>query len=241
MKNNNNNNLGTGKGVLIVIEGIDSSGKETQVKMVFEQLLKKNLKVMKLEFPDYKSDSSALIKMYLNGKFGEDPLSVNPYAASLFFASDRFASYKTSWESFYNSGGIIIADRYVSSNMIYQAAKIKDDTERQKFMEWIYDLEFNKLNLPKPDVVIFLSMPVQFCLKLSSKRLNKITGLKDKDIHERNIKYLKKTYDIAIEAARKYQWNVVNCIKDDFVKPIEEINREILEIIEKKLNGELKF
>jgi dTMP kinase len=241
MKNNNNNNLGTGKGVLIVIEGIDSSGKETQVKMVFEQLLKKNLKVMKLEFPDYKSDSSALIKMYLNGKFGEDPLSVNPYAASLFFASDRFASYKTSWESFYNSGGIIIADRYVSSNMIYQAAKIKDDIERQKFMEWIYDLEFNKLNLPKPDVVIFLSMPVQFCLKLSSKRLNKITGLKDKDIHERNIKYLKKTYDIAIEAARKYQWNVVNCIKDDFVKPIEEINREILEIIEKKLNGELKF
>jgi dTMP kinase len=125
--------------------------------------------------------------------------------------------------------------------MIYQAAKIKDDIERQKFMEWIYDLEFNKLNLPKPDVVIFLSMPVQFCLKLSSKRLNKITGLKDKDIHERNIKYLKKTYDIAIEAARKYQWNVVNCIKDDFVKPIEEINREILEIIEKKLNGELKF
>ena len=241
MKSNNNNKLGASKGVLIVIEGIDSSGKETQVKMIFEQLLKKNFKVMKLEFPDYKSDSSALIKMYLNGEFGEDPLSVNPYAASLFFASDRFASYKTSWESFYNSSGIIIADRYVSSNMIYQAAKIKDDIERQKFMEWIYDLEFNKLNLPKPDIVIFLSMPVQFCLKLSSKRLNKITGLKDKDIHERNIKYLKKTYEIAIEAARKYQWNIVNCIKDDFVKPIEEINKEILEIIGKKLNGELKF
>jgi len=241
MKSNNNNKLGASKGVLIVIEGIDSSGKETQVKMIFEQLLKKNFKVMKLEFPDYKSDSSALIKMYLNGKFGEDPITVNPYAASLFFASDRFASYKTSWESFYNSSGIIIADRYVSSNMIYQAAKIKDDIERQKFMEWIYDLEFNKLNLPKPDIVIFLSMPVQFCLKLSSKRLNKITGLKDKDIHERNIKYLKKTYEIAIEAARKYQWNIVNCIKDDFVKPIEEINKEILEIIGKKLNGELKF
>ncbi|MCL6087697.1 MAG: deoxynucleoside kinase [Actinobacteria bacterium] len=243
MKNNNvkNNNLKANKGILIVIEGIDSSGKETQVKMVFEQLLKKNLKVMKLEFPDYKSDSSALIKMYLNGKFGEDPITVNPYAASLFFASDRFASYKTSWESFYNSSGIIIADRYVSSNMIYQAAKIKDDIERQKFMEWIYDLEFNKLNLPKPDIVIFLSMPVQFCLKLNSKRLNKITGLKDKDIHEKNIKYLKKTYDVAIKAARKYQWNIVNCIKNDFIKPIEEINKEILEIIEKKLNGELKF
>lgn len=235
------NNLKAGRGTLIVIEGIDSSGKATQVKLVFEELLNKNYKTMKLEFPDYKSDSSALIKMYLSGKFGEDPQSVNPYGASLFFAADRFASYKAGWEKFYCERGIIISDRYVSSNMIYQAAKIENKREREKYMAWIYDLEFNKLNLPKPDVIIFLCMPPQFCSKLNDKRLNKITGSCEKDIHERNIRYLEKTYEVALEAAEKYKWEIVNCIESDFIKPIKKINSEILSIIENKLNGELKF
>src|SRR5450830_1848755 len=134
------------KGTIIVIEGIDSSGKATQVKMVYEELINEKYRAMRLEFPNYKSDSSALIKMYLNGEFGEDPQSVNPYGASLFFAADRFASYKAGWEKFYCERGIIISDRYVSSNMIYQAAKIENKRERDKYMAWIYDLEFNKLN-----------------------------------------------------------------------------------------------
>jgi dTMP kinase len=229
------------KGILIVIEGLDSSGKETQVKMLYDKFLSKNLKVMKLQFPDYDSESSTLVKMYLNGKLGSDPVLVNPYAASLFFASDRYISYKLVWENYLEDGGIVIADRYVTSNMIYQAAKFEENEQRLKFLDWLYDLEFNKLNLPKPDIVIFLNMPIKYCLKLGSNRLNKITGLKEKDIHEKNINYLLKTNDVAIEAAKIYKWEVINCIKDSTVKSIEDINKEILKIIENKLDGDLKF
>lgn len=238
---NMTNNLKIGRGKLIVIEGIDSSGKATQVKLIFQELLKRNYRVMKLEFPDYKSDSSALIKMYLNGKFGEDPQLVNPYAASLFFAADRFASYKICWEKFYSENGIIISDRYVSSNMIYQAAKFDNKDERQKYLNWVYDLEFCRLNLPEPDIVIFLCMPPQFSMKLASNRPNKITGLQEKDIHERNAKYMEKTYDVAMEVAKRYKWGILDCIKNDAVKPEKEINKELLKIIEKKLKGAVKF
>jgi len=235
------NKLKENKGKIIVIEGIDSSGKATQVKMVYEELINEKYRAMRLEFPDYKSDSSALIKMYLNGKFGEDPKSVNPYAASLFFAADRFASFKSDWEKFYNEGGILILDRYTSSNMIYQAAKIENKKKREEYLDWINDLEFKKLDLPRPDIVIFLNMPPEFCSKLNDKRLNKINGLNKKDIHERNSGYLKKTYKVALNAAKKYKWEVIDCIENNSIKPINEINREILRIIENRLNGEIKF
>ena len=235
------NSFRNNKSTLIVIEGIDSSGKATQVKLVFEELLNRNYRTMKLEFPDYKSDSSALIKMYLNGDFGKDPKLVNPYAASLFFAADRFASYKTEWEKFYKEKGVIISDRYVSSNMIYQAAKFAGKRERKKYIDWIYDLEFNKLNLPEPDIVIFLCMPPHFCTKLNNKRTNKITGSQEKDIHERDSIYMEKTYEVAMEVAMKYKWEVLNCIESDSIKSIKKINSEILKIIENKSNGEIKF
>src|SRR5680860_1692538 len=138
------------KGKIIVIEGIDSSGKATQVKMVYEELINEKYRAMRLEFPNYKSDSSALIKMYLNGEFGEDPQSVNPYGASLFFAADRFASFKSYWEKFYNDGGILILDRYVSSNMIYQAAKIEKSRQRQEYLNWINDLELSLIHISEP-------------------------------------------------------------------------------------------
>jgi dTMP kinase len=235
------NKLKKNKGTVIVIEGMDSSGKATQVKLAYKELVNEKYRVMRLEFPDYKSDSSALIKMYLNGKFGEDPQSVNPYAASLFFAADRFASFKSDWEKFYNDGGILILDRYVSSNMIYQAAKIENKEEREKYLNWIYDLEFKKLNLPVPDIVIFLCMPPKFCLKLNDKRLNKINGSEEKDIHERNSDYLEKTYEVAVEAAKRYKWEIVDCIDNNAVKSVEKINGEIIRIIENRLNGEVKF
>lgn len=235
------NKLKENKGTIIVIEGIDSSGKATQVKMVYEELINEKYRAMRLEFPDYKSDSSALIKMYLNGKFGEDPKAVNPYAASLFFAADRFASFKSDWEKFYNEGGILILDRYASSNMIYQAAKIENKKKREEYLDWINDLEFKKLELPRPDIVIFLNMPPEFCSKLNNKRLNKINGSNKKDIHERNSGYLKKTYEVALNAAKKYKWEVIDCIENNSIKPINEINREILRIIENRLKGEIKF
>ncbi|MCE5328825.1 deoxynucleoside kinase [bacterium] len=234
-------NFKNDKSTLIVIEGIDSSGKATQVKLVFEELVKKNYRAMKLEFPDYESNSSALIKMYLNGEFGKDPKSVNPYAASLFFASDRFASYKTRWEKFYKDKGVLISDRYVSSNMIYQAAKFDNKKERADYIDWIFDLEFNKLNLPEPDIIIFLCMPPEFCRKLNDKRLNKITGSRGKDIHEKDSGYMERTYEVAMEVAVKYKWEILNCIEDDLIKPIGKINSEILRIIENKSNGEIKF
>ena len=236
-----NSRLKEKKGTIIVIEGIDSSGKATQVKMVYEELVNEKYRAMRLEFPDYKSDSSALIKMYLEGKFGEDPKSVNPYAASLFFAADRFASFKSDWEKFYEEGGILILDRYVSSNMIYQAAKIEDKKKREEYLDWINDLEFKKLDLPRPDIVIFLNMPPHFCSKLNDKRLNKINGSSKKDIHESNSGYLEKTYEVALSAAKKYKWEVVDCVKNNSIKSINEINNEILRIIENRLNGEVRF
>jgi dTMP kinase len=236
-----NSKLKENKGKIIVIEGIDCSGKATQVKMAFEELIGEKYRAMRLEFPNYKSDSSALIKMYLNGEFGEDPQSVNPYGASLFFAADRFASFKSYWEKFYNEGGILILDRYVSSNMIYQAAKIENSKEREEYLDWIYDLEFKKLNLPKPDIVIFLRMPPSFCMLLNDKRLNKIDGSGKKDIHERDTGYLEKTYEVAVYAAKKYKWAVVDCIENNSIKSVKEINGEILRIIENLLNGEKKF
>ncbi len=236
-----NDKLKEKKGIIIVIEGIDSSGKATQVKMVYEELINEKYRAMRLEFPDYKSDSSALIKMYLNGKFGKDPKSVNPYAASLFFAADRFASYKSDWEKFYIEGGILILDRYVSSNMIYQAAKIKSEKKRKEYLDWINDLEFKKLSLPKPDIVIFLNMPPGFCFKLNDKRLNKIDGSGKKDIHESDSCYLEKTYEVALNAAKKYKWAIVDCVENNSIKSINEINDEILRIIENGLNGEVKF
>jgi len=236
-----NSKLKENKGTIIVIEGIDSSGKATQVKMVYEELINEKYRAMRLEFPNYKSDSSTLIKMYLNGEFGEDPQSVNPYGASLFFAADRFASFKSNWEKFYNEGGILILDRYVSSNMIYQAAKIENSKKREEYLDWIYDLEFKKLSLPKPDIVIFLRMPPSFCLQLNDKRLNKIDGSSKKDIHERNAGYLEKTYEVAVYAAKKYKWAVVDCIENNLIRSVKEINDEVLRIIENRLNGETKF
>lgn len=145
-----------GKGKLIIIEsGSDASGKATQSERLYERLISEGKKCMKITFPDYESDSSALVKMYLNGDFGKNPNDVSPYVSSTFYAADRYASYKTKWGEFYNSGGIIISDRYTTSNMVHQAAKI-ESPEKEKFLEWLYDLEFNIYGIPTPDEVIFL-------------------------------------------------------------------------------------
>mgnify|MGYP000916165368 FL=1 len=219
------------KGKLVIIEGVDSSGKATHAKMLYERLLKENKEVKKVEFPNYSSDSSALVKMYLNGEFGNKPEDVNPYAASVFFAIDRFASYKTLWKDFYENGGIVVSDRYTMSNMIHQAAKIKDADEKKAFLDWLWDLEFIKLGIPVPDCVIFLDMPPESALSLMKNRKNKITGLSQKDIHERNIEYLKKSYKNACEVARLYGWNHVCCVKDGIIRSIDDIHKEIYSIV----------
>ncbi len=214
-------------GKLIVIEGVDASGKQTQTELLYKYISSVTEKVIKIEFPDYESPSSEVIKMYLNGAFGKDADSVNPYAASSFFATDRFTSFKTKWETLYNDGYIIIADRYVTANMIYQASKFDDLNEKNAYLEWINDFEYEKLGLPRPDVSLFLDVTPEISYKIIQTRNNKFTGEKELDIHEANKEFLKKTYNNAKFIASKYGFTTIDCVLNDGLKPIEEIHEMI--------------
>ena len=170
-------------GKLFVIDGTDGSGKQTQSNLLKERLKKDGIDFKSVSFPNYDSPTSTLVKMYLEGDFGTNAQEVSPYIASTFFAADRYATFKTTYEKYYNDGGIIIADRYTTSNMIHQAGKIKDDKEREKFLDWLWNFEFNLYGLPVPTEVIFLNMPLEYSKKLMENRENKITHEDKKDIH----------------------------------------------------------
>ncbi len=222
--------------MLIVLEGVDSSGKATQTSLLAEHLSKKE-NVMQISFPDYESDSSSLVKMYLGGMFGQDANSVSPYAASTFYAADRFASYKTKWGDFLNQNGIVICDRYTTSNMVHQAAKIENPSKKDAFLSWLYDLEYEKMELPKPDLVFFLDMPPIYAEKLMEKRANKFTGKSEKDIHERDASHIIKAYNNAVYVARKYNWHFISCVKDDEIRSIDDIHNEIVKVTEGVIYG----
>lgn len=227
------------RGKLIVIEAGDGSGKATQTKLLYESLKTENYRVKKIEFPDYKSDSTALIKMYLNGEFGTNPNDVNPYVASTFYTVDRYASYKKEWEDFYQSGGIILADRYTTSNMVHQAAKIINPEDRKDYLTWLWDLEFVKFGLPVPDCVIFLNMHPSYSQKLINERPNK-SGEKEKDIHERNYEYLVKSYYNACEIMDSYGWLKVNCVSEGQLRSREEIHKDIYKLVKELVGQEGK-
>lgn len=222
-------------GKLIVIEGVDSSGKQTQTKNLYNELKNRGYDVMTVAFPNYKSKSSELVKMYLAGEFGDDPSAVNPYTASAFFAVDRVASYKLEWQNELNSDKIIIADRYTTSNMIHQASKIDDIDEKNKFLDWVYDFEYNKLGLPEPDAVIFLDMPVKYAKILMASRPNKIDNSMVLDIHEGNEEYLNHSYNNAVHVCEKYNWLRIKCVDGERIKSIDEIAEEIIGKIEKMI------
>lgn len=222
-------------GKLIVIEGTDSSGKETQTKKLYERLANEVEKVRKISFPNYESPACEPVKMYLAGAFGDNALNVNPYPVSTMFAIDRYASYKMDWESFYNAGGIIVTDRYTTSNMVHQASKIENIDEKSKYLGWLEDLEYNKMGIPKPDLVIFLNMPTETAVKLMEARKNKITGEEKKDIHEKDTSYLKKSYDNACDIAKKYNWQEIKCVENKRLKTIEEIGEEIYTLVKEIL------
>ncbi len=219
------------KGKLIVIEGLDSCGKATQTKLIAKKLEEMNYKVKLVTFPDYDSNSSALVKMYLNGEICEKADDVNPYAASSFYAVDRFASYKKNWEQFYLDGGIIIADRYTTSNMIHQASKIEGTRIKNLYLDWLTDYEYKLLKLPAPNKVIFLDMPPEYSNELMKERANKFTGEQEKDIHEKDKEYLEKTYENALYIAKKYDWKEVFCVEEGQLRTIEDINDEIMSVI----------
>lgn len=219
-------------GILIAFEGTDSSGKQTQSELLYNRLTAIGKKVRLISFPAYESDSSALVKMYLNGSFGDNPKDVNAYAASTFYAVDRFATFRTDWGNDYNDGTIIIADRYVPSNLIHQASKIEDAQEKEKFIKWLDELEHTHFLLPRPNLTFFLDMPPKTAEKLMAQRANKIDSSDKKDIHERNSEYLKKSYDNAMGIANSLRWRIIPCAeKDESVRAISEISNDIFEIV----------
>lgn len=215
------------KGKLITIEsGSDASGKATQAEKLYKRLISEGYNARKISYPNYGSQSSSLVKMYLNGDFGQNPEDVNAYVASTFFAVDRYASYKKEWEEFYSNGGIVIADRYTTSNMVHQAVKMQGE-EVEKFLNWLWEFEFEMYKLPKPDCVIFLDIPPQISQRLMENRVNKITGDEKKDIHESSKDYLINSYNNALYVAEKYNWNKINCAYDEELRTIEDIHEEI--------------
>ena len=213
-------------GKLIVIEGLDGCGKSTQLVLLPQNLLKNGIESKSVSFPDYDSNSSALVKMYLGGEFGKKPGDVNAYAASLFYAVDRFASYKTNWGDYYNQNGVIVSGRYTTSNAVHQTSKM-DESEWQGFLDWLYDLEYNKVGIPKPDKVIFLDMPIEVSQKLLSGRYNGDEG--KKDIHESDTAYLDKCRKAAMFTAKYSGWTIIPCAKDGEPRTIEDIAKDILE------------
>lgn len=216
------------KGKLIVLEGIDGSGKATQSALLEKSLEEEGKKVMHISFPDYESDSSALVKMYLKGDFGKDPSDVNPYAASLFYAVDRFASYRMKWKKFYENGGIVIADRYTTSNMVHQMTKYDDAKDRQEFLSWLEKTEYEELELPRPDQVILLDIPLSISEALVKERAKQGGSM---DIHEKHLEYLKQCHDAYQELVNIYGWTKISCAKDGVLRPISDIHKEVMQVV----------
>lgn len=218
-------------GKLIVIDGLDGSGKTTQFDIIREKLSGTH-SVKAISFPNYDNPSSALVKMYLGGELSKNADGVNAYAASSFYAVDRYASYKMFWEENYKNGDLILASRYVSSNAIHQMVKLREN-EWDAYIEWLEDYEYVKLELPRPNLVILLDMPVEISQKLMTERYGGDESRKD--IHETNVKYLQACRKSALYAANKLGWEIVECSKNGVPLPIEKINGKLLQLINEVL------
>ncbi len=222
-------------GKLFVIDGTDGSGKQTQFDLLKKHLTEDGIEYRTVSFPNYDSPSSSLVKMYLSGEFGENAKDVSPYIASTFYAADRYATFKKELKEYYENGGIILADRYTTANMVHQAGKITDEEEREKFLNWLFDLEFNIYGLPVPTEVFFLNMPPKKVEELIKNRENKFTHNDKKDIHERDSKHLEDSYNAACSLVGKYNWNEVKCVKNEEIRTREDIHSEIYNIVCKKI------
>ena len=219
-------------GKLIVIEGTDGSGKSTQFRKLTERLEQEGQAFKTLVFPRYKEPSSALIRMYLGGDFGTHPSDVNAYAASSFYAVDRYASYKQDWGKWYEDGGLIVSDRYTTSNAVHQTSK--EPAEKQgDFLKWLYEFEYDKLGLPCPDLIIYLDVPTSFTEKLMRHREQETNT--HADIHEQDMQYLATCRQSGRTAAQYYGWNVIQCVKDDEMRSIEDIHEEIYALVKRCL------
>ena len=215
-------------GKLIVIEGTDGSGKSTQFKQLVQRLEAENKPFRRLVFPRYSEESTAIIRLYLGGAFGTKPSDVNAYAASAFYAVDRYASYKQDWGQWYEAGGLVISDRYTTSNAVHQASKEPAETQ-STFLHWLYDFEYDKLGLPKPDLVIYLDVPTDYTEKMMRHREAE-TNTKA-DIHEKDMAYLATCRRSGRTAAEYYGWKIINCVQDGSMRSIEDIHTEIYRLV----------
>ena len=213
-------------GKLIVFEGTDGSGKATQTEMLYQHLLRDGYRLKRITFPNYASDSSALIKMYLSGAFGEKPGDVDAYAASVFFAADRYASYKQDWGSFYEQGGLVLADRYTTSNAVHQASKLCRE-ERREYLNWLYDLEYGKLGLPEPALVFYLDIPTELTEEMMRRRETATDT--HADIHEKDDGYLRACRENARDVAEFSGWKKIDCVRGGVLRSAEDIHREVYE------------
>ena len=211
-------------GKLIVIEGTDGSGKSTQFQLLTQRLSREGREFRQIVFPQYSEPSSALIRMYLGGEFGSRPGDVNAYAASAFYAVDRYASFKKVWGEYYNGGGLVISDRYTTSNAVHQAGKEPEDS-RQSFLKWLYEFEYDHLGLPRPDLTLYLDVPTDFTEKLLRAREQDTHT--QADIHEQDTAYLATCRRMGAFAADYYGWTVISCVRDGKMRSMDDIHEEI--------------
>lgn len=217
-------------GKLIVFEGTDGSGKSTQYSRLCQRLEQEGTQFQRLVFPQYDKPSSALLRMYLAGEFGSRPEDVNAYAASAFYAVDRYASMKQVWGEYYRQGGLILADRYITSNAVHQAAKVPSQ-ERTAFFDWLYDFECDKLGLPRPDMVIYLDMPTEKAVE--NLRAREAATHTHADIHELDTAYLALCHETAGQAADYLGWKRINCVdRQGALRSIQDLHEEIWDLIQ---------
>lgn len=221
------------KGKLIVLEGVDGSGKSTQFKMLTESLKERGREFRTVTFPRYGESSSALLRSYLNGEFGSDPMDVNAYAASTFFFVDRFASYKTDWGDYHASGGVVLCDRYTTSNAIHQGAKLPE-SEKTGFFDWLYNFEFETMELPRPDAVLYMDIDIDTCLAQLKNRQQ--SGGAAADIHEAHVGYLADCLNTGSAAADRLGWHRVRCLENGKMRSMDDIHGEILKYVEEILS-----
>ena len=217
------------KGVLIALDGLDGSGKETQTRLLEEALKAKGIPCRSVSFPTYDDQMSAAVKLYLSGAFGSDPHAVNGYAASVFYGVDRYCSYMLDWKKDYEAGMVILANRYTTANAVHQLSKLPEE-EYDGFLQWLFDLEYGKMGLPEPNLVLYLCVPPEVSTSLIQSRSSQ-TG-RATDIHENDKKHLTDSYKAALYSAEKLGWAKIDCASDGTLRTREDIHGEILRYVE---------
>ena len=216
-------------GRLIVFEGTDGSGKATQSRLLCQHLRREGVEMKNIDFPRYGKPSAAMVQEYLDGNLGKRPGDVNAYAASTFYAVDRYASYKTDWKGDWERERVIFCDRYTTSNAVHQSSKLPEE-QLMDFTRWLFDYEYRLLGLPEPTCVIFLDMPPEVSFRMLQKRQGE-SG----DIHELDHDYLKRCHERALAICRQYGWHRISCAENGEIRPAEDINRDVQAVLFEEL------